>query len=131
MSRTDLISDSLTILRNAALAKKDNTSIPYSGILFNICEILKNEGYIENFRKIEEGKKNFIKVYLKYKNKKCVFSKIRRISKPSRRIYVNKSDVPFVLKGRGLAFISTSAGLLTDRETRRQGLGGEVLFYIW
>lgn len=131
MSRTDLLSDNLISLKNAAMAKKDSVVVPYSGLFFNICEILKNEDYIENFRKLEEGKKNFIKLYIKYQNKKCVFTEIKRISKPSRRFYVEKSKVPYVLRGRGLALISTSSGLLTDREARKKGLGGEVLFYIW
>ncbi|MFC1599220.1 30S ribosomal protein S8 [Candidatus Omnitrophota bacterium] len=131
MSRTDLISDSLACLKNGAMAKKDSVVIPYSKVILNICEILKSEGYIENFRKIEEGKKDFINVYLKYKHKQCAFLKIRRISKPSRRRYVGKSNVPYVLRGKGLACVSTSVGLLTDRQTRKQGLGGEVLFYIW
>ena len=131
MSRTDLISDSLTVIRNAALAKKEDVTIFYSGIVFKICEILKNEGYIENFRKIEEGKKSFIKVYLKYRNKKSVFSRIRRVSKPSLRVYARKDKIPWILRGKGMALISTSKGILTDAQSRKAGLGGEVLFYIW
>ena len=131
MSRTDLLSDCIVCLKNAAMVKKEDVVIPYSGLIFRICEILKNEGYLENFRKLEEGKKSFIKVYFKYKNKKCAFSDIKRISKPSRRIYVAKDKVPFILRGRGLALVSTSVGLLTDREARKQGLGGELLFCIW
>ena len=113
------------------MVEKEAVDIPCSNVLLNICEILKNQGYIENFRKIEEGRKSFIKIYLKYINKGCAFTAIKRISKPSRRKYVAKDRVPYVLRGRGLALISTSSGLLTDRDARKQGLGGEVLFYIW
>lgn len=131
MSRTDLISDVLASLKNAFVAKKDELIIPCSRTILKITEILKSQGYIENFRKIEESKKMSIKIYLKYKNKKSVISQVRRISKPSRRVYVKKGEIPQVLKGRGLALISTSKGLLTDKDARKNGLGGEVLFYIW
>jgi small subunit ribosomal protein S8 len=113
------------------MAKMDEVTIPYSNLLSKICEILKAESYIENFRKMEEGKKHFLKVYLKYKRKKSVVTKIERISKPSLRVYVKKDKVPHVLRGRGLAVISTSSGLVSDKEARKRGLGGEVLFYIW
>ncbi|MBN2120104.1 MAG: 30S ribosomal protein S8 [Candidatus Omnitrophica bacterium] len=131
MSRTDLVSDCLASLKNAIVAKKDEVIIPYSKLLFKICEILKTEGYIENFRQMEEAKKVFLKVYLRYRNKKSVVSTMRRISKPSLRVYVKKDKVPRVLRGKGLALISTSQGLFTDKEARQRGIGGEVLFYIW
>ena len=131
MSRTDLVSDCLTCIRNAILAKKDELEVPFSNLFSKICEILKAEGYIQNFRKMEEGKKHSLKIYLKYKRKKSVITVIRRISKPSLRVYARKNEVPSVLRGRGLAVVSTSSGLLTDRQAREKGLGGEVLFYIW
>lgn len=131
MSRTDLISDVLASLKNAFVAKKEELIVPYSYTIFKISEILKSQGYIENFRKIEDSKRMYIKLYLKYKNKKSVISQVRRISKPSRRVYVKKGEIPQVLGGRGLALISTSKGLLTDIQARQSGLGGEVLFYIW
>ena len=131
MSRTDLLSDGLTILRNGVVSKKDDVSMPYSGLLAKVFDVLKAEGYIENFRKIEENNKASLKVYLKYVNKKSVISKIRRISKPSLRVYVQKDKVPSVLKGRGLALVSTPQGLLTDKQARANSTGGEVLFYIW
>ncbi len=133
MSRTDLIADSLVALKNASLAKKEEVIIPYSNLLFRICEILKREAYIENFREIEEGKKKFIKVYLKYKykDKRPCISEIKRISKPSLKVYVKKKEIPSVLKGKGLALISTSRGVLTDKEAKAKGIGGEVLCFIW
>ncbi|MFC1514535.1 30S ribosomal protein S8 [Candidatus Omnitrophota bacterium] len=131
MSRNDMVSDNLTCIRNAVQAKKDDVTVPYSNFFSKICEMLKEEGYIENFRKLEEGKKHSLKVYLKYMRRKSVITKIRRISKPSLRIYVSKDKVPSVLRGRGTAFISTSHGLLTDKQARKSGLGGEVLFKIW
>ena len=131
MSRTDLIADSLTILRNAYMAKRLEAFIPYSKLILKICEILKREGYIDNFRKIDEAKKSYIKVYLRYINKKSVVSEIKRVSKPSRRIYVKKDKIPYVAQGKGIAIISTSRGVLTDKEARKIGVGGELLFYIW
>lgn len=131
MGRTDLVGDALITLKNASLIRKEEAIIPYSGLLFKICEILKREGYIENFRKIYEEKREFIKVYLKYKDKNPCISQVRRISKPSLRVYVRREKIPQVLKGRGLALVSTSKGLLTDKEARKQGLGGEILCYIW
>ncbi len=131
MGRTDPIADSLVILKNAALVKKEDVVIPYSNLISKICEIFKEEGYIENFRKIEEGKKNYIKVYLKYKRNQSVITEIKRVSKSSRRVYVGKEDVPKVLNGRGVALVSTSKGLLTDRIARENNIGGEVLLYIW
>jgi len=131
MSRTDLISDSLTIIRNAGLAKKEDALIPYSSLVLTICDILKKEGYIENYRKIDENKKQTVKVYLKYRNKKNVISRIEKISKPSLRVYVDKSNIPYVLNGRGTAVLSTSKGVFTDKEARKLGVGGEVLLHVW
>ncbi len=131
MSRTDPVADSLVILKNATMVKKEEVVWPYSKLLLGVCQILKDEGYIENFRKIDEGKKNFIKVYLKYRDKKSAITQVRKISKLSRRVYVSKDKVPYVLNGKGLAVISTSKGLLTDSEARKEKVGGEVLFYVW
>lgn len=131
MSRTDLISDALTIIRNALMVKKKEEIIPFSKTLLGICEILKNRGYIENFRKLEEGKKNYIKVYLKYEGQKSKIHQIKRISKPSRRVYVSRKNLPRIKQGRGLAVISTSKGLLSDEEARKLEVGGEVLFSVW
>ncbi len=131
MSRTDLISDSLTIIRNAGLVKKEDALIPYSSIVLTVCDILKKEGYIENYRKIDENKKQMIKVYLRYRNKKSVISSIKRVSKPSLRVYVDKFNIPRVLNGRGIAVLSTSKGVFTDKEARKLGIGGEVLLHVW
>jgi len=131
MSRTDMIADSLTCIRNAGMVKKTEGVTPYSLVLMGIFQILKDQGYIENFRQIDENKKHFIKVYLRYQKKENRISGIKRISKPSRRRYTKASEVPYVLKGRGLAVLSTPQGLLTDRQARQKAVGGEVLFYIW
>ena len=131
MSRTDPIADSLTILKNASLVNREEAVIPFSNLLLTVCQILKDQGYIDNFRRIDDEKKSFIKVYLKYINQKSVINQIRRISKSSRRVYVSKDDVPYVLNGKGLAVVSTSKGILPDSEARKEKVGGEVLFYVW
>jgi len=131
VSRTDPIADSLTILKNASLVNREEAVIPFSNLLLTVCQILKDQGYIDNFRRIDDEKKSFIKVYLKYINQKSVINQIRRISKSSRRVYVSKDDVPYVLNGKGLAVVSTSKGILPDSEARKEKVGGEVLFYVW
>ena len=133
MSRTDLLADAFTIVRNAIRAKKEEVLIPYSKVLQKIVEILKDEGYIDNFRELETASVTHkrIKVYLKYDGKKSVIRDIQRISRPGRRRYVNKKDIPSVYQGYGLAIISTSKGILSDRDARNLGLGGEVVGYIW
>ncbi len=131
MSRTDLVSDALTIVRNAYKANKEEVLIPYSNMLVGIMEILKKEGYIENFRVIELGKIKKIKIYLKYEGKKGAISNIKRISKPGRRVYVSKGKIPCVLSGYGIALVSTSQGIITDREAKELRIGGEVICYVW
>ncbi|MDI6758060.1 MAG: 30S ribosomal protein S8 [Candidatus Omnitrophota bacterium] len=131
MSRTDLIADAFTIIRNAIMAKKDTVDIPASGILGAILEILKKENYIENFKLIEDSKQGRIKVYLKYIHDKPAIKNLKRISKSSTRIYVKADKVPLVLRGRGMAIITTSKGILTDREARELNTGGEVIAYVW
>lgn len=131
MSRTDLISDAFTIIRNAINVKKEEALIPYSKLLLKVCEILKKKDYIENFKDIDLGGFKKIKVYLKYEGKKSVISKIRKVSKPGRRVYLGKSAVPHVLRGYGTGIISTSLGVLTDEEARQKGVGGEFLGEIW
>jgi small subunit ribosomal protein S8 len=131
MSRTDLIADAFTIIRNAILAKKDNVDIPSSGILRSIVGILKQEGYIENFKEIEDKKQGIIRVYLKYTAGRSAIRQLKRISRPGLRVYVKKDKVPKVLRGRGVAIVSTSKGIITDTQAREQGAGGEVVGYIW
>jgi len=131
MSRTDLIADVFTIIRNAVKVKKDDALVPYSNVVLKICEILKREGYLENFKEVDLGHFKNIKVYLKYDGKKSVISQIKKVSKPGRRIYVNKLKIPSVLNGYGIALISTSQGILTDKEAKEKGLGGEFMGRVW
>lgn len=131
MSRTDLIADALTMMRNALLAKKDNVDIPASGVLKAILEILKKEAYIDNFKFIEDKKQGILRIYLKYLASKPAIRNIKKVSKPGLRVYVKRDKVPSVLRGRGLAIISTSRGIMTDKEAKELGVGGELIAYIW
>jgi small subunit ribosomal protein S8 len=131
MSRTDLIADAFTIIRNAARAYKEEVFIPYSNILSKICQILKEHEYIENFKEAETKSFKQIKVYLKYDGKKSVISQIKRVSRPSRRIYKKKDENFSVLGGYGLSIISTSKGIFTDKQVKKEGLGGEVIAMVW
>jgi small subunit ribosomal protein S8 len=131
MSRTDLIADNFTMIRNAIMAKKENLDIPASKMTRSILEILKREGYIETFKLLEDKKQGMFRVYLKYIGSKSAIRNIKRISKPGLRIYVKHQKVPSVLRGRGLAIVSTPFGLITDKEAKEKGVGGEVIGYIW
>jgi small subunit ribosomal protein S8 len=131
MSRTDLIADAFTMIRNAMMAKKDSVDIPASNTLRSISEILKKEGYIENFKLIEDKKQNLVRIYLKYIAGKPAIRNIKRISKPGLRIYVKHQKVPAVLRGRGIAIVSTSKGVMIDKQARETGVGGEIIGYIW
>jgi small subunit ribosomal protein S8 len=131
MSRTDLIGDAFTIIRNGAKVRKEAVIIPYSKLLLSICDLLKREGYIENFKEVEVGTHKQIKVYLKYEGKKSVLNQIKRVSKPGRRIYLKKKEIKPVLSGYGLVIVSTSLGVLTDKEARKKGVGGEIIGMVW
>jgi small subunit ribosomal protein S8 len=131
MSRTDLIADAFTMIRNAIMAKKDNVDIPASNTIRSISEILKKEGYIENFKLIEDKKQNLVRVYLKYTAGKPAIRNIKRISKPGLRVYVKHQKVPTVLRGRGIAIVSTSKGIMIDKQAKEAGVGGEIIGYIW
>lgn len=131
MSRTDLIADVFTMIRNAIMAKKENVDVPASNTVKAILEILKRENYIENIKLIEDKKQGQVRVYLKYTAKKPAIRNIKRVSKPGLRVYVKGDKVPSVLRGRGIAIISTSKGVFTDKEARQERLGGEVLGFIW
>jgi len=131
MSRTYLIADAFTIIRNAIMAKKDNVDIPTSNIVKSILEILKKENYIENFKLIEDNKQGKARIYLKYISGKPAIRNIRLVSKPGLRVYVRRNKVPLVLRGRGIAIISTSKGIIIDKEARELGLGGEIIGYVW
>ncbi len=132
MQITDPIADMLTRIRNANTAKHETVDIPASNMKKAIAEILNNEGYIKGYQIIEDGKQGVIRVTLKYgANKEKVISGIKRVSKPGLRMYAPADELPRVLKGLGIAIISTSKGIMTDREARKQHIGGEVLAFVW
>lgn len=129
---TDPIADLLTRIRNANTAKKEKVEIPSSKVKTAIVEILKREGYIRNYRVVEENGKPMLRVYLKYgQNQEPIISKLDRVSRPSIRRYAGKDNLPRVLGGLGISIISTPRGLMTDKEARRQGVGGEILCSIY
>lgn len=132
MSMTDPIADMLTRIRNASRAEHEKVDIPASKLKTRIAEILKEEGFIKNYRLIEDTKRGTLRVYLKYGagNEKMI-SGLARVSTPGRRVYVTHEKVPSILAGMGVAIVSTSKGVLTDREVRKQKVGGEVLAYVW
>jgi len=132
MVMTDPIADMLTRIRNANSVYHDTVDIPGSKIKEAIAAILKDEGFIKDFTVIPDNKQNVIKVTLKYgANREKVISGLKRISKPGLRVYSQKDQLPKVLGGLGIAIISTSKGLMTDKAARKAGLGGEVLAYVW
>ena len=132
MQITDSIADLLTRIRNANVAKHETVDVPASNMKKAICQILLDEGYIKNFTVTEDGKQGMIKIALKYQdNKAPVITGLRRVSKPGLRIYTNVEDMPKVMRGLGIAIISTSKGIMTDRVARKENIGGEVLAYIW
>lgn len=132
MTLTDPIANTLTMVRNAVRAKKEAVEVPAFKMAQAILDILKKEGYIENFRKIEDNKQGILKIYLKFdQEKKSAITQLKRISRPGLRVYVERDRIPRVLNGLGLAIISTSKGILTDRQARQEKIGGEVLLYVW
>ena len=132
MVMTDPIADMLTRIRNANSVYHDKVEIPGSKIKESIALILKNKGFIRDYEVIADNKQNVIKVSLKYgANREKVISGLKRISKPGLRVYSQKDQLPKVLGGLGIAIISTSRGVMTDKEARKAGLGGEVLAYVW
>ncbi|HUP36391.1 MAG TPA: 30S ribosomal protein S8 [Candidatus Limnocylindria bacterium] len=128
---SDPIADFLTRIRNASRAEHEKVDIPSSKLKLRMAEILKDEGFIKNFRIIEDNKQGTLRVYLKYAGNEKIISGIVRVSRPGRRIYVSKDKIPTILGGMGVAILSTSAGVMTDRQVRKQHLGGEVLAYVW
>ncbi|NLG93343.1 MAG: 30S ribosomal protein S8 [Clostridiales bacterium] len=132
MQITDTIADLLTRIRNANSAKHDSVDIPASNMKKAIVQILVDEGYVKSYTVTEDGKQGIIKVNLKYgENKSPAINGLRRVSKPGLRIYSNAEDLPRVMKGLGIAIISTSKGIMTDRQARKEHIGGEVLAFIW
>lgn len=132
MSLTDPIADMLTRIRNAVRAKKKEVNLPSSRLKVEIARILKEEGYIRNYKVIEDNKQGILNIVLKYTDdNRSVISGLRRVSKPGCRVYCTRDSVPRVLDGLGVVIISTSRGLLTDKQCQEQGVGGEVLCEIW
>ena len=132
MHITDSIADMLTRIRNANSAKHDTVDIPASKMKVSIAQILLDEGYIKSFQVQEDGKQGMIRIALKYgPNKSQVITGLRRVSKPGLRIYASCEDMPKVMKGLGIAIVSTSKGVMTDKQARKENVGGEVLAFIW
>lgn len=132
MQITDTIADMLTRIRNANSAKHPTVDVPASNMKKQIAQILVDEGYIKSFRVIDDDKQGVIRITLKYaENKSQVITGLRRVSKPGLRIYSNSKDMPKVMKGLGIAIVSTSKGIMTDREARKNNVGGEVLAFVW
>ncbi len=132
MQITDPIADMLTRIRNANSAKHDTVSVPASNMKKAIAQILVDEGYIKDYKVIEDGKQGMIEITLKYgPNKSQVLLGLRRVSKPGLRIYADCENMPKVMKGLGIAILSTSKGIMTDKAARKANVGGEVLAFIW
>ena len=132
MQISDVIADMLTRIRNANDAKHETVDIPASNLKKSIAQILLDEGYIKNFQIVEDGKQGIIRVTLKYAaGKQKVIHGLRRVSKPGLRIYSNCEDMPKVMNGLGIAIVSTSKGVMTDKKARQNNVGGEVLAFVW
>ena len=132
MMVSDPIADFLTRIRNAILAKHESTDIPASKLKWRVAEILKEEGYIANLELVEDGLRKTIRIFLKYDaGERSALQGLKRISKPGRRVYVPVDQLPRVLDGLGVAILSTSRGVLPDRECRQRNVGGEVLCHLW
>lgn len=132
MAITDPIADMLTRIRNALTVKQETVMVPVSNMKVALADILLREGYIKSYKVVKEDKFDSIKIVLKYtSDKKSVISGLKRISKPGLRVYAAKDEIPKVLDGLGIAIVSTSGGVMTDKEARKAGLGGEVLCFVW
>ena len=132
MQITDSIADMLTRIRNASSAKHDSVKVPASNMKKAIAQILVDEGYVKGFKVEDDGKQGMIEITLKYgANKASAITGLRRVSKPGLRIYTNCEDMPKVMKGIGIAILSTSKGVMTDKDARKANVGGEVLAFIW
>ena len=133
MAATDTISDMLTRIRNACMVKHQTTQVPSTRMTRAIAQVLQSEGFIEGFEETGSDPKKFIEISLKYKgrNRQPIISTLKRVSKPGLRVYSRKKDIPRVLGGIGIAIVSTSRGVMTDREARSQGVGCEILCYVW
>jgi small subunit ribosomal protein S8 len=133
MAANDTISDMLTRIRNSCLVKHSTTTVPTTKMTRNIARVLEQEGFIDGFEESGEGIEKHLVISLKYKgrNRQPIINTLKRVSKPGLRVYSNRKELPRVLGGIGVAIVSTSSGVMTDREARRQGIGGEVLCYVW
>lgn len=131
MYLTDPIADMLTRIRNANAVMHEKVDVPFSKMKEKIAEILKEQGYISNYKIVTDGTKQNIRVYLKYDGKERVIKGIKRISKPGRRIYSSVEEMPRVLSGLGIAIVSTSRGIVTDKVARMENVGGEILAFVW
>ncbi|NEO83219.1 MAG: 30S ribosomal protein S8 [Spirulina sp. SIO3F2] len=133
MAANDTISDMLTRIRNAGAVRHAVTHVPSTRMTRDIARVLKAEGFIADYEEVGEGVKKELALALKYKgrNRQPIISTLKRVSKPGLRVYKNRKELPRVLGGIGIAIISTSHGIMTDRDARRQGIGGEVLCYVW
>ena len=132
MTMTDPIADMLTRIRNANMVRHEKLEVPASNVKKEIAEILKREGFVRDVEYVEDNKQGIIRIFLKYgKENERVITGLKRISKPGLRVYAKTNEVPKVLNGLGIALVSTSQGLLTDKEARAKQVGGEILAYIW
>ncbi len=132
MTMTDPIADMLTRIRNALQARHESVDVAASGLKVEICRTLKAEGYIRNYKVLSEGNKDFIRIFLKYtKDGRPAIKGLKRVSKPGRRVYAGCDEIPRVMSGYGLSIISTSRGVITDKEARQAKVGGEILCSIW
>ncbi|MEM6716298.1 MAG: 30S ribosomal protein S8 [Cyanobacteria bacterium P01_D01_bin.6] len=133
MAANDTIADMLTRIRNANLARHQTVDIPSTRMTRSIAQVLKDEGFIESFEIADEGVRHKLVIKLKYRGKTRdpIIKNLKRVSRPGLRVYSNRKELPRVLGGIGIAIISTSSGIMTDRDARRQGIGGEVLCYVW
>ena len=132
MTLSDPIADMLTRIRNAVKAKFNSVDIPGSTLKVEVAKILKDEGYIRNYKFLKDGKQGVLRVYLRYGNAQAnVVYGLKRISKPSRRVYVRSKDIKTVLNGLGISILSTSKGVMTDKSARKENVGGEILCNIW
>lgn len=132
MSVSDPIADMLTCIRNAAQARHRRVDVPASRIKAEIAQVLLRENFVSNVKRTEDGKQGMLRIYLRYDDEeRSIITGIKRVSSPGRRVYVNRHDVPRVQGGMGTAIVSTSQGILTDREARVRGLGGELLCMVW
>lgn len=131
MFLTDPVADMLTRIRNANAVMHEKVDIPYSNLKLKLAEILKEEGYVTNYKVITDDNKKNIRIYLKYDGKDRVIKGLKRISKPGRRVYAQVDELPRVLTGLGIAIVSTSKGIVTDKVARQENVGGEVLAFVW